>query len=118
MKGLVPMLPVRSMATSVEFYRKLGFSVDSRNDEWGWAKLSHGDFRLMVDQSLNVHPQAPRQAVIYLYPADVTKYHAQVRAHEVPAPDLRMTFYGMKEFRVHDPDGNELWIGETVSSPT
>jgi hypothetical protein len=31
MNALIPMLPVRSMPASVEFYRKLGFGVESRN---------------------------------------------------------------------------------------
>jgi predicted lactoylglutathione lyase len=34
------MLPVKSMPASVEFYRKLGFSVEQRNDDWGWAMLT------------------------------------------------------------------------------
>lgn len=28
------MLPVRSMAASVEFYQRLGFRVEQRNDDW------------------------------------------------------------------------------------
>jgi uncharacterized glyoxalase superfamily protein PhnB len=27
-------------------------------------------------------------------------------------PELDVTFYGMKEFRINDPDGNRLWIGQ------
>ena len=85
MQRLVPMLPVRSMPDSVQFYRRmLGFEV------------------------------APRQTVLYLYPDDVVRYHAQVRQNGLPAPDLRITFYGMKEFRIRDPDGNELWIGQVT----
>jgi len=72
---LIPMLPVKSMPVSVEFYQKvLGFSVEERNDEWGWAMLCLGDCRLMVDQSLNAFPEAPRQSIIYLYPEDIDKY--------------------------------------------
>jgi catechol 2,3-dioxygenase-like lactoylglutathione lyase family enzyme len=43
MTGLVPMLPVHSMAASVEFYAKLGFAVENRNDGWGWAMLRFDD---------------------------------------------------------------------------
>jgi catechol 2,3-dioxygenase-like lactoylglutathione lyase family enzyme len=50
------MLPVKSMPASVEFYGKLGFSVEERNDGWGWAMLRFGECRLLVDQSINVHP--------------------------------------------------------------
>src|SRR5262245_35811550 len=109
---LVPMLPVRSMPGSVEFYEKLGFKVENRNDSWGWAMLCFGECRLMLDQSINVHPGAPRQSVLYLYPDDVAAYHEQLRRNGVDVPDLDVTFYGMTEFRLDDPDGNRLWIGQ------
>jgi len=120
MDRLIPMLPVRSMPASVEFYRKLGFDVERRNDHWGWAMLRFDECRLMVDQSINVQPQAPRLSVIYLYPEDIFEYHRLVRANGVSVPELDVTFYGMKEFRVDDPDGNRLWVGQNgaVSSET
>ena len=114
MNRLVPMLPVRSMPSSVEFYEKLGFSVERRNDSWGWAMLTFDDCRLMVDQSINVQPRGPRQSVVYLYPEDITAYHEQVRKNGVAAPDLETTFYGLTEFRIDDPDGNRLWIGQAA----
>ncbi|MFZ6179609.1 glyoxalase superfamily protein [Nannocystis pusilla] len=112
---IIPMLPVRSMPASVEFYRKLGFAVEDRNDDWRWAMLRFGDCRLMVDQSLNVHPDAPRDSVLYLYPDDIIAYHREVRGNGLAIPDLETTFYGMIEFRIEDPDGNRLWIGQDAS---
>jgi catechol 2,3-dioxygenase-like lactoylglutathione lyase family enzyme len=118
MNRLIPMLPVRSMPASVEFYRKLGFAVERRNDDWGWAMLRFDECRLMVDQSINVQPRAPRMSVIYLYPEDIVEYHRQIRSNGLTVPDLDVTFYGMTEFRVDDPDGNRLWIGQnTAASP-
>jgi uncharacterized glyoxalase superfamily protein PhnB len=112
MNRLTPMLPVSSMPASVEFYEKLGFSVEQRNDEWRWAMLSSGDCRLMVDESINVHPGTPRTSVLYLYPDDISGFHQEVRKNGVVVPDLEVTFYGMTEFRIEDPDGNRLWIGQ------
>ncbi len=112
---LIPMLPVRHVPASVEFYRKLGFSVETRQEEWGWAMLRLGECRLMVDQSINVHPDAPRDPVLYLYPDDILEYHEVVRRNGLAIPDLDVTFYGMTEFRIDDPDGNRLWIGQNVS---
>ena len=116
MNRLTPMLPVTSMAASVEFYQKLGFSVEQRNDSWGWAMLCFDECRLMVDQSINIHPGAPRQSVLYLYPDDIVGYHDQVRRNGVAVPDLDVTFYGLTEFRIDDPDGNRLWIGQNAST--
>jgi catechol 2,3-dioxygenase-like lactoylglutathione lyase family enzyme len=112
MDRLIPMLPVRSMPASVDFYSKLGFEVEQRNDHWGWAMLRFDECRLMLDQSINGHGEGARNAVIYLYPDDVAEYHRRVRAGGVEVPDLDETFYGMKEFRLDDPDGNRLWIGQ------
>lgn len=112
MQRLIPMLPVASMPESVEFYAKLGFAVEHRHDQWGWAMLRFDECRLMVDQSINLHPDAPRLPVIYLYPEDIVAYHAQVQARGVEVPALEVTFYGMTEFRLDDPDGNRLWIGQ------
>ena len=116
MNRLIPMLPVRSMPASLEFYQKLGFSIEQRNSDWRWAMLSFGECRLMVDESINVHPAAPRHSVIYLYPDDISEYHKQVRENGLTIPDLEVSFYGMNEFRIADPDGNRLWIGQNTSN--
>jgi catechol 2,3-dioxygenase-like lactoylglutathione lyase family enzyme len=116
MNRLIPMLPVKSMPTSIEFYQKLGFSVERKQDDWGWAMLFFDECRLMLDQSINVHPEVPRLSVLYLYPENVVEYHRQVRTNGVDVPDLDVTFYGMTEFRLNDPDGNRLWIGQNTPS--
>jgi len=112
MTGIIAMLPVRNLATSIEFYGKLGFNVHQRNDGWGWAMLAHGDCRLMLDRSINQQPDAPRQSVLYLYLDDIAAYHRQVRESGLSVPDPDQTFYEMTEFRIEDPDGNRLWIGQ------
>ena len=114
---LIPMLPVRHLPASVEFYRKLGFTVERRQDDWGWAMLRFDDCRLMLDQSILTDPPAAPQGVLYLYPDDVAGFHARVRAAGLAVPELEVTFYGMTEFRLADPDGNRLWIGQAKSGP-
>ncbi len=115
MNRLIPMLPVKDIAVSIEFYQKLGFSVERKDDGWGWAMLYFDECRLMVDQSINLHSNAPRQSVIYLYPENIAEYHKQVRGNGLDVPDLAVTFYGLTEFRLDDPDGNRLWIGQDTS---
>lgn len=118
MNPLIPMLPVKSMPASVAFYQKLGFIVEDRNDDWRWAMLCFDECRLMVDESINTHPGLPRMGVLYLYPDDIVQYHKQVRDNGVTIPDLETTFYGMTEFRLDDPDGNRLWVGQEASQHT
>jgi hypothetical protein len=33
-------------------------------------------------------------------------------------PELEVTFYGLTEFRINDPDGNRLWIGQSIEQRT
>jgi len=113
---LIPMLPVSSMPASVEFYQKLGFTVERRDDSWRWAMLCFGDCRLMLDESIKVDPGIPRSSVLYFYPDAIAEYHEQVRRNGLVVPDLDVTFYGMTEFRIEDPDGNRLWIGQNASA--
>ena len=53
MTRLIPMFPVKNMPASVNFYcGMLGFEVEKRRDDWGWAKLRFDECRLMLDQSI------------------------------------------------------------------
>jgi uncharacterized glyoxalase superfamily protein PhnB len=117
MTRLIPMLPVKSMPASLDFYcRMLGFEVEKRRDDWGWAMLRFDECRLMLDQSINSHPDQARDSILYLYPDDVVQYHTQVRKNGLAVPELDVTFYGLTEFRINDPDGNRLWIGQDTSA--
>src|SRR3546814_16314665 len=73
------MQPVRSMPASVEFYEKLGFEIEVRSDDWGWARLRCGDCRVMLDLSTNLHAGIPRIAVLYLYVYDAVDLHRRAR---------------------------------------
>ena len=77
--------------------------------------LKFGECRLMVDESINPHPGIPRLGVLYLYSNDIVEYHLSLRNNGLTVPDLDRTFYGMVEFRLDDPDGNRLWIGQDRS---
>lgn len=113
---IIPMQPVRHLPRAIDFYEKLGFTVEDRRDDWGWAKLRWGECRVMLDQSINAAADAPRGAVLYLYPDDLVAFHRQARDNGLDVPDLDDTFYGMREFRIDDPDGNRLWIGQAATA--
>lgn len=117
MDKITPMLPVAQLARAVDFYTKvLGFEIEQRNDGWRWAMLKFGECRLMLDESINSHSGASRDQVLYFYLDDIAAYHSQVRQSGGEIPDLSVTFYGLTEFRLEDPDGNQLWMGQTPPS--
>jgi uncharacterized glyoxalase superfamily protein PhnB len=111
---IVPMLPVRHLPRAIAFYRALGFQVLQEREDWGWAQLGLGDSRVMLDQSIFHATQRPSSAVVYLYPEDLDAFHADARRRGLTIPDLETTFYGMREFRIEDPDGNRLWVGQAT----
>lgn len=66
----------------------------------------------MVDELITAHPDVLRRSVLYLYPDDIAACQQQARQNGLVVLDLEVTFYGMTEFRLNDPDGNRLWIGQ------
>lgn len=109
---LIPMQPVADLDRSIAFYAALGFSVRQRRDDWGWAHLACGPVEVMLDRSIHLHAGIPKTAVLYLYPDDIEAFHRDALARGLAVPPLEVTFYGMREFRIDDPDGNRLWVGQ------
>ena len=66
MQRLIPMLLVKSMPASIGCYQKHGFSVEQRNDNWGWAMLCFDEFHIdggSIDQSSFEHASRPIVAI-------------------------------------------------------
>ena len=102
---LVPMLPIKSMPAGAAFYRKPGFDIEQRKDEWRWAMLRFGEFRLMKDESINAHPSLPRTSELYLYPDDVAGYRKQLRGNGLDIPGLETSV--LRHDRI--PHGGPGW---------
>lgn len=112
LSSLVPMQPVSDLTAALAFYQALGFTIEQHREDWGWAMLRCGECKLMLDRSIHLHARIPKTAVLYLYPDNIVDFHSHARDNGLDVPDLERTFYGMTEFRIEDPDGNRLWIGQ------
>ncbi|WP_208619655.1 hypothetical protein, partial [Xanthomonas populi] len=44
--------------------------------------------------------------------APLREFHKHARDNGLDVPEVDDTFYHMTEFRIEDPDGNRLWIGQ------
>lgn len=116
-RNLTPFAHVRSVARSIEFYERLGFTVGNtvgRKEDPGWAWLQSGGAALMV--ALADEPViASQQAVLfYLYVPDTAAKHAELKSGGIAVGDITFAPHARRgEFRVEDPDGYVLMVTHT-----
>jgi catechol 2,3-dioxygenase-like lactoylglutathione lyase family enzyme len=115
-KGAATIFAVRDMAAALAFYRNgLGFSVSF---EWGnptyYACLCRDDVDLHLIAA-SATQRSPDQGAICLFVADVDALHADWAGRGVALPQtLADRDYGMRDFMLSDPDGNEISAGQAI----
>jgi hypothetical protein len=117
--SLVPIIFVKSVPRSIEFYGKWGFEVGNtftpqgrREPSWAWLKSGGADFMV----SLASHPvDASQQAVIfYVYCDDVVTFREALIKQGIEAGEVEYPFYSPRgEFRISDPDGFDINVSHT-----
>ena len=125
LKQLIPMLKVSDIKASLDFYDKaLGFKVVSEPktiEEWRWASISSGETHLMLTESSSTlkSQETPDSAesddwpcIYYFYPDNVEALYEHILDAGYSPTKLEVTFYGMKEFSIRDPNGHLLSFGE------
>jgi len=122
--ALVPMIPVRDVEQSVEFYSLLGFAVGNRvprQGRMGWAWLyapAAPDWRrgpnLMLTRSEREIDPAANRVLFYLYATDLPGLRDElIAAGKNPGPIQYPEYLPKGEFALHDPDGYRLMIAQT-----
>jgi len=124
-RGLVPLLQVYDMPTSVGFYRdKLGFTVVANSpalgeDYFHWALLRLGGAELMLNTAFESNDERPSQpdpartaahfdTGLFFACPDVDAAYQELRDKGVEVNEPLVTGYGMKQIYIGDPDGYEL----------
>ena len=112
--SIAPIFQVANLQRSIDFYtRVMGF-------ELGWTAgqpLDRASFcRDSVEITVEVDP-SPARAKAYIQVRGVDEIYARLSAAgakiTVPPADR---FYGMRDGRIADPDGNHIGIGESLES--
>ena len=123
MKALIPSFTTPDLVRCLAFYRDgLGFTCtselpgESDAQTPGWVELTSGPVRLML---LAAEPGAPADArydapggIFYLEVDSLAVTRARLARFGVPLPDSEVTFYGMRECSLKDPDGRQLTLAE------
>jgi hypothetical protein len=113
------MAHVKSVPTSIVFYRRLGFEVENtftppEQKEPSWANLSSDRARLMLARA--DEPVIPSQQAVlfYSYCDDVPALREYLIAEGIEAGPIQYPFFAPRgEFRIQDPDGYVIMVTHT-----
>jgi len=107
----IPTMFVRDLDAACAWYeRVLGFRTTFRLPDY--AGLSRGGAYIHLG-----HSDPPITAAFYLELADgVDELVAEIEASGVRILSaLKDQDYGMREATIHDPDGNEIYVGQALA---
>lgn len=114
------MAHVADVTRSIKFYRQLGFEVRNTFESDGqlaWAWLASGEAHLMVTRTARPMNADAQDVLFYLYAPDVAAYRDALLARGVNAGPLKHPFYAPDgEFRIDDPDGYSLLVGQSAEA--
>jgi uncharacterized glyoxalase superfamily protein PhnB len=112
----VPEIPVRNVDQAAEYYVKvLGFSVDWGSDDGGIGGISQGDCRMFLTNAAFRAAYGPTSPVVVWLNLDsktgvdgLFERWKKTGANIVEAVEDKP--WNLREFRVADPDGNQLRV--------
>jgi len=116
--GAATVLVVRDIAASLAHYRDvLGFNIEFQyGDPTFYACLCRDDVavHLISDQKTK---RLPGHGGVAIFVKDVDALHGELSARNATIPRPPQDYaYGMRDFDVIDPDGNQLTFGMSVAA--
>ena len=113
-----PMLCVRDMKSSIDFYQKvLGFKLgmvfpDKERAEYADLQKDGMSVMLVPARTARVSSRAALGTGVYIYmqiDGDIDKYHARLKKKGVSMPfDIKDEPYGIRDFTIEDNSGYKL----------
>jgi uncharacterized glyoxalase superfamily protein PhnB len=110
-----PTLPVVNMTDAVAFYEQAGFGVrvyadDDGDPGEGFAFVDYDGQSVFDLDVVDIDP-ARNGAGCYLIVNDADAWHARMTAAGLPVGPIADQPWGMREFTLTDPSGNNIRIG-------
>ena len=111
---VTPTLPIVDMDEAVRFCEAAGLDVQRYDDGFAFVHLNDQsvfDLDLVADMA----PES-NHAGCYIITDDVDDWHARLLAAGLKVTSIEQMPWGMHEFTLTDPSGNNIRIGRTTSS--
>ncbi len=105
----VPVLRSPSLEAHSSFWSAAGFDVEAFSDDFGAAVRDGVELHLV-----EVDPNARDRGEAYLHVRDVDSIQAAWAAAGLPVSEVRDEPWGMREFNVVDPGGNQIRVGRNI----
>jgi hypothetical protein len=120
----VPILPSRDLRATLSFYERLGFeNAGAPPEEWDYMIIRRNGAELHFYLDPKVEPLATA-FTCYVFTEDVDALYNEWKAQGIPTdpatgsrlhPITDME-YGMRQFAVIDPSGNQVSFGSSIKS--
>jgi len=134
-RGMAPLLFVFDMPASVHFYRDvLGFEIAGTStpgqpgDDFGWCLLRFGGGELMLNTAHDddERPSTPdpvrisshSDTTLYFACEDLEGAYRHLRGLGIEANEPKVTYYGMRQLTLKDPDGFGICLQWPASQKT
>ena len=128
-RGVVALLECFDMATSIAFYRALGFEVvdhwGARKGEIDWVRLRLGGAELMLNTAYDEDERPPMpdpgrvrghsDTELFFECADVDAVCEVLHRNGVAVSEPETTFFRTKRVCLKDPDGFQIWFQSPVA---
>jgi uncharacterized glyoxalase superfamily protein PhnB len=111
---VTPTLPVADMGEAVRFCEAAGFDVERYDD--GFAFVHFNDQSVFdLDLVADMTPDA-NHAGCYVITADADDWHGRLSGAGLEVTAIEDKPWGMHEFTLTDPSGNNIRIGRNTSN--
>lgn len=107
-----PILPVLDLELAKDFYRQMGFSIVDYDDYY--AIVVCEDYEIAHLQVRGELETTASLSSIYLNVMDADSWHARLTDNEIDVGLIADQEWGMREFAVSDPFGNQIRIGTAL----
>lgn len=126
LESLTPNVIVNDVNKTVEYYQRfLGFVLVAFVPEAGvynWAMVTRDGVNLMFQSLQSLHEDMPTLQIeskgsigtFFIKLKGIEQLHAQLKDQVEIASEMRVTFYGMKEFTIRDLNGYFLTFAEEI----